>query len=216
MSSQRAVQQHDHNVASGAAHIPARGVIPCPVDRPACPGYGGRRAALARKPGQEGVLKAQVRHQFGEALEDRGAELGVETGAVGGDVPYIGVGDHGVGVRDGDRQGVRCLWRTADFPVVVVRRSLVNFARRCGRAGDAETARCSWRLRRLPVCPRTPVRASLSLSGFYWSGIQLPWRPRGMRAGRWTRATGWPVKSWAARMTRSAAPRSGLWTKAIT
>lgn len=90
------------------------------------------------------------------------------------------------------------------------------FARRCRRAGDAETGRCSWRLRRLPGCPRTPVRAGLSLSGFYWSGIQLPWRPRGMRAGRWTRATGWPVKSWAARMTRSAAPRSGLWTKAIT
>ena len=49
----------------------------------------------------------------------------------------------------------------------------------------------------------------------YWLAIQLPWGPRGMRAGRWTRATGSPVKSCAARMARSAASRSGLWTKAI-
>jgi hypothetical protein len=43
-------------------------------------------------------------------------------------------------------------------------------------------------------------------------GIQLPWKPRGIRAGRWTEATGAPLKSCAARMTRSVAPRSGLWT----
>ena len=52
--------------------------------------------------------------------------------------------------------------------------------------------------------------------GIYWSGIQLPWKPSGIRAGRCTRATGSAVKSWAARMTRSAAPRSGLWTNAMT
>ena len=50
----------------------------------------------------------------------------------------------------------------------------------------------------------------------YWSGIQLPWKPSGIRAGRWIRATGSPRKSWAARMTRSAASRPGLWTKAMT
>ena len=43
-----------------------------------------------------------------------------------------------------------------------------------------------------------------------WSGIQLPWKPSGIRAGRRVRATGWLVKSCAARMTRSAAPRSGV------
>lgn len=166
-------------MSSGAAHIPAWGVIPCPVDRPACPGCGGRRAALARKPGQEGVSKAQVRHQFGEALEDRGAELGVETGAVGGDFPYIGVGDHGVGVRDGDRQGVRCLWRTADFPAVVVRRSLVNFARRCGRAGDAETGRCSWRADGYLAGPGYPCGPACPCRGFTGRGSSC----RGGRGG---------------------------------
>ena len=52
--------------------------------------------------------------------------------------------------------------------------------------------------------------------GRYWSGIQLPWKPSGIRAGRCTRATGSPVKSCAASSTRSAAPRSGLWMKAST
>ena len=47
--------------------------------------------------------------------------------------------------------------------------------------------------------------------GIYWPAIQLPWKPSGILSGRWTRATGWLVKSCAARMTRSAAPRPGLW-----
>jgi hypothetical protein len=50
----------------------------------------------------------------------------------------------------------------------------------------------------------------------YWSGSQLPWKPRGIRAGRWIWASGRPPKSCAARMTRSAASRSGLCTKAMT
>jgi DNA-binding CsgD family transcriptional regulator len=62
------------------------------------------------------------------------------------------------------------------------------------------------------LCGR-PARWRASL---YWSGIQLPWKPSGIRAGRWIRATGSPPKSCAARMTRSAALRSGLSTKAMT
>jgi len=57
---------------------------------------------------------------------------------------------------------------------------------------------------------------SLVTPALYWSGIQLPWKPSGIRAGRWIRATGSPPKSCAARMTRSAAPRSGLCTNAMT
>lgn len=44
------------------------------------------------------------------------------------------------------------------------------------------------------------------------SAIQLPWKPSGTRTGRWTVAMGSPVKSCAERITRSAAPRSGLLT----
>ena len=72
--------------------------------------------------------------------------------------------------------------------------------------------------RRLPPGPVMARRGAgpPESGGIYWSGIQLPWKPSGIRAGRWTRATGSAVKSWAARMTRSAAPRSGLWTNAMT
>jgi hypothetical protein len=65
--------------------------------------------------------------------------------------------------------------------------------------------------------PNTVRAYAVSLKlWFYWSGIQLPWKPSGIRAGRWTRATGSPVKSCAAMMTRSAAPRSGSCTNAMT
>jgi hypothetical protein len=47
--------------------------------------------------------------------------------------------------------------------------------------------------------------------GIYWSAVQLPWKPSGILGGRRTRAMGWLVKSCAVRMTRSAAPRPGLW-----
>ncbi len=44
------------------------------------------------------------------------------------------------------------------------------------------------------------------------SAIQLPWNPSGTRPGSRMRASGWPSKSWAERITRSVAPRSGSLT----
>ena len=61
-----------------------------------------------------------------------------------------------------------------------------------------------------------PARAGRPDPGPQVSAIQLPWKPSGTRLGRWTRATGAPAKSCAARTTRSAAPRSGSCTKAMT
>ena len=36
-----------------------------------------------------------------EVLENRGTGFVVEVGTLGSDIPHIGVGDHGVGVRNG-------------------------------------------------------------------------------------------------------------------
>jgi hypothetical protein len=44
------------------------------------------------------------------------------------------------------------------------------------------------------------------------SGHQLPWKPKGTRTGSSMRATGSPRKSWACRITTSAAPRPASWT----
>src|SRR5579864_7894802 len=65
----------------------------------------------------------------------------------------------------------------------------------------------TYRHRLRPVRSRSPSgRGNGGIKRIYGSAIQLPWKPSGIRAGRWTRAMGSAVKSWAARMTRSAAP----------
>jgi hypothetical protein len=51
--------------------------------------------------------------------------------------------------------------------------------------------------------------ASLSSSGLLAGDPAAVEAERDL-ASMWTRATGWPEKSWAARMTRSAAPQSGF------
>ena len=40
-----------------------------------------------------------------------------------------------------------------------------------------------------------PAGLGVLRCGIYWSGIQFPWNPSGIRAGWWTRATGSAVKS---------------------
>jgi Phage integrase family len=86
--------------------------------------------------------------------------------------------------------------------------------------GDDDRERAGWTAHAGRVTPESRRPSGLSGTAdqgkIQASGTQLPWKPKGTRCGNWTRATGSPVKSCEARMTRSLPSRSGSYTTAST